>query len=169
MKKYTTFPSDFATVATDAMAYLNQTTDVEDVEHQTTAFHWIGDGETAIASIPSLADSTDGLTILGAAHRTVMINAMFNHVATRDILFVPLNDCESTVLKLFSVAEGAILNEAGNYYDDGDCTVTDTIPMTSATFIPSGSVFTLETTDLSKLSDILELAFVEDTSSYFAE
>ena len=168
MKKYTTFPSDFTDVATDVMTYLNQTTDVEDIEHQTHAFHWLGDGETVTQAIPSLATATDGLTIFGAGHRTVTASAMLNHVADRDILFVPLADCESTVLHLFSVATNAVKNESDNYYEKADCTITNTIPLTSAVFVPAGSVFNIETTNLTKLADVLQMSFVEDTSSYFA-
>ena len=166
MKKYTTFPGDFSTVATESMAYLNSITDVENSEHHTQAFHYLGNSDTVLQLIPSLVGATNGLTILDCAHLTVNRDAMFNHIANRDILFVPLEDCESTVLHLFSVSTDAVINVADNCYDDADCTITDTVPLTGPILIASGSVFTIESDSMNTLSDVLQISFVEDTSSY---
>lgn len=168
MKKYTTLPVDYTTLATEAMAHLNATTDVEDAEHMTNAFHWLGMKSDLISAIPSIGTTFASLPleVNGLAHRTVASDALFNHSPGVNVLLVPLADCEHTVVKIFNLVPGAV-QHADSHYDDADCELAETIPLTTGLFIKSDTVYTIETTDRN-LADILVVFFVEDTASYFA-
>lgn len=164
MKKYTTLPTDCTTLATEVMAYLNSTGDLEDIEHQTNAFRIIPKAELANTSI----DTTfPGFTSKDFMHCTVFHQAMFNHAWDHPCILIPLADCDSTVLKIFDVAPGAVLQPTTSYLDE-DCTLIDTIPLTGPIVIGANTAFTIESADTLKLSDALMVWFEEDINPLLA-
>lgn len=166
MKKYTTLPTDCTTLAAEVMAYLTNLYDLEDTEHHVTAWHSI---DPADLSSTSLNSTFSGLTAIGIGHVTVNGDAMFNHCYGKSFMIIPLSDCESTTVKIFDVASGATLQtDAGAYYLDSDCTLTDTIPLTGPVLIGANTTFTVQSDNLLELGDILMVWFNEDVSSYLA-
>jgi len=171
MKKYATFPIDCSTLATEAMAYLNQRENVEDASHFNASFHALAQDDVTplVGSIPSLATTFPGLTIKLLAHVTVNSDAMYNTEYGSNILLIPLDDCESVDLKTFTIAPGAIKTDWS--YADADCTLDATTPLTSATtplLLAANTTHTLETQNPNVLADLLFIIFNENTDSYLA-
>ena len=165
MKKYTNFPVDCTSLASEVLAYLNNQYDIEDAEHRTNAWHSINPTDLNNTSINS---TFSGLTVTGLGHVTVNSDAMRNHCSPEPFLIIPLADCETVSVKIFDVASGATLYPDAHYADE-DCTLLNTIPLVEPLLINGSTTFTVECSNVTKLGDILMIWFNEDISSYFAE
>jgi hypothetical protein len=164
MKKYTTLSTDCTALAAEYMTYLNSAFDVEDSEHHQHAFHLV---DAAFVSGSSINTTFAGLTAKVVAHITINSNAMFNHCYDTPFMIIPLADCASTVFKTFDVAPGAVLQPDLNYLD-ADCTLSATVPLTGPILVNASTTYTMESSDTTKLSDVLVVWFNEDPSSLLA-
>jgi hypothetical protein len=163
MKKYTTLTTDTSALVTEVLAYLNKTYDVEDVEHHTNAFHLIDSASLATTSI----DSTfTGLTTKFAGHLSINGSLMNCNNYDLPFILVPLENCESVVVKFFDVADGAVKQPNTPFYSASDCTLNETLPLTSPLLVPANTTYALHTTDAVNLGDVLIMFPNEDVSSY---
>jgi hypothetical protein len=171
MKKYTTLPNiDYTDLISQAVAYLNATYDVEDAAHHTTAFTLLGESQTLV-DVPSLATAFADLAITAGAigHYSISTDALFNHAFGANVLFIPLMDCNGTVIKFFDTVPGAVFDETTSSYPKSSCILTETVPLTTGILVKSGQVFTIQTDpEQTELADILVVFFVEDTDSLLA-
>lgn len=165
MKTHAILPFDATTFASEMMTYLNSTTNVEDSEHHVHAFHLL---DNAVLANTSFSATFTNLTAKAIAHLTINGTEMFNHCYGGSFMLVPLADCETTVVKTFDVAPGATLQTPEQYYLDSDCTLADTVSLTSPVLIGANTTYTIETTDNTKLADVLMVFFEEDVSSFLA-
>jgi hypothetical protein len=165
MKKYATLSIDSSTLATEIMTYLKSSIDVEDNDHHIHAFH--------VLNLTDLANTTlnttfTGLTAKFVGHLTINGSQMFNHCYDSAFMLIPLEDCESTVVKIFDVAPGAVFNPTDSCYMDQDCTLANALPLTSPIVISANTTHTIETTNFTKLADVLMIIFNEDVSTLLA-
>jgi hypothetical protein len=171
MKKYTTLPNiDYTDLISQAVSYLNANYDVEDTSHHTTALTWLGESPS-LTEIPSLATLFADLEITPGTtgHYSISTDALFNHAFGANVLFIPLMDCNGTVIKFFDTAPGAVFDETTNSYPKSSCILTETVPLSTGILVKSGQVFTIQTDpEQTELADILVVFFVEDTDSLLA-
>jgi len=168
MKKYTNLTLDCSTLVTETLAHLNSTQNIEDEQHHNQAFHWIGSKSEIETAIPSINTSLAQFDVRGFGHYAINGTLAFNITFGDNFILIPLMECEQTVVKLFSVNPGATVTAQGHYLDQ-DCTLTDTIPLSSPVFIGRNNVFTIERLDNDEnLSDLLVVFINGDTDSYLA-
>ena len=169
MKKYTYLTLDCSTLIAETISHLDATQNLEDDEHRLNALHWVGSKSELEASIPSINTTLSQFDVRGFGNYTVNSTFAWNISWGDNFLLIPLMECEGTVVKLFSLTPGAILTPEG-FYEDEDCTLTDTIPLTGPLFVGKNNVFTLEQQGSNeKLSDVLVVFINGDTDSYLAE
>lgn len=171
-----TIAVDCTALVADANAYLTTNFNLNDTEHRTNAFHWLGNTSVVTTAIPSLANtfSAANLTVAGAALISVNKNFMYNTTVPATFssqYMIPISQCETTTLTVFeinaNVSPSSSTDETGTFYNVTDCTVANTIALTSPVFIDNNTVYALTTSDQSNLSNILAVYFNEDTTGYF--
>ena len=167
MKKYTTLNIDLSSLISEGQAYINSLADSEGDEYRNLGFHWVGATSSLSSTFPSLSTVFSGLNItpVGIGHQTINKNAMFNQLAGSNLLIIPISDTENSSLHIFDLAPNANLLD-GYYYDQLDCTLAESIRISTPLLLKESTVYTLETTGYT-LADFFVITFNEDTSSLF--